>query len=45
VIEAEGNQSGRTQASENGAPVRVALDVETGRFEQLFLDTLNTPEQ
>jgi inosine-uridine nucleoside N-ribohydrolase len=45
VIEEESNQSGRTQASENGAPVRVAVDVEAERFEQLFLDTLNTPEK
>jgi pyrimidine-specific ribonucleoside hydrolase len=43
VIEEEGNQSGRTQASEGGAPVRVAVDVEAERFEQMFLDTLNTP--
>lgn len=41
VIEEEGNQSGRTQASENGAPVRVAVDADTGRFEQLFLDALS----
>ena len=45
VIEEEGDQSGRTQASESGAPVRVAVDVEAERFEQLFLDTLNTPEK
>jgi pyrimidine-specific ribonucleoside hydrolase len=45
VIEEESNQSGRTQASENGAPVRVAVDVDAERFEQLFLDTLNTPEK
>ena len=45
IIEEEGNQSGRTQASENGAPVRVAVEVEAERFEQLFLDTLNTPEK
>lgn len=41
VIEEEGNQSGQTQASESGAPVRVAVDVDAERFEQLFLDTLN----
>lgn len=41
VIEAEGNQSGRTQASGNGRPVRVATDVAADRFEQLFLDTLS----
>jgi pyrimidine-specific ribonucleoside hydrolase len=45
VIEEEGNQSGRTQASEGGAPVRVAVDAEAERFEQLFLDTLNAPEK
>ena len=45
VIEEESNQSGRTQESESGAPVRVAVDVEAERFEQLFLDTLNTPEK
>jgi inosine-uridine nucleoside N-ribohydrolase len=45
VIEEESNQSGRTQASESGAPVLVAVDVEAERFEQLFLDTLNTPEK
>jgi pyrimidine-specific ribonucleoside hydrolase len=45
VIEEESNQSGRTQASESGVPVRVAVDVEAERFEQLFLDTLNTPEK
>ncbi len=45
VIEEEGNQSGRTQASKSGAPVRVAVDAEAERFEQLFLDTLNAPEK
>ena len=45
VIEEEGNQSGRTQASESGAPVRLAVEVDAERFEQLFLDTLNTPEK
>ncbi len=45
VIEEEGNQSGQTQASESGAPVRLAVDVDAERFEQLFLDTLNTPEK
>ena len=44
VIEEEGDQSGRIQASESGASIRVAVDVESERFEQLFLDTLNTPE-
>jgi pyrimidine-specific ribonucleoside hydrolase len=45
VIEEEGNQSGQTLASESGAPVRLAVDVEAERFEQLFLDTLNAPEK
>ncbi len=42
VIEEEGNQSGRTQSSEIGAPVRMAVEVEAERFEQMFLDTLNS---
>jgi len=41
VVEEEGNQSGRTQANESGDPVRVAVDVDAERFEQLFLDTLS----
>ena len=45
VIEEEGDQSGWTQASESGTPVRMAVDVDTERFEQLFLDTLNAPEK
>lgn len=45
VIEEEGNQSGQTQASESGAPVRLAVDVDAERFERLFLDTLNFPEK
>jgi len=45
VIEEEGNQSGRTLAGESGTPIRVAVDVEAERFEQLFLDTLNIPEK
>jgi inosine-uridine nucleoside N-ribohydrolase len=44
VIEEEGNQSGQTRSRESGAPVRMAVDVDAERFEQLFLDTLNTPE-
>ena len=44
VNEEEGDKSGRTQASESGASIRVAVDVESERFEQLFLDTLNSPE-
>jgi inosine-uridine nucleoside N-ribohydrolase len=44
-IKEAGNQSGRTQADESGAPVRMAVDVQVERFEQLFLDTLNAPEK
>jgi pyrimidine-specific ribonucleoside hydrolase len=44
VIEEEGNDSGRTQVSGNGASIRVAVNVNGERFEQLFLDTLNAPE-
>jgi inosine-uridine nucleoside N-ribohydrolase len=45
VIEEECGESGRTFASERGAPVLVAVDVEAERFEQLFLDTLNISEK
>lgn len=45
VIEDESNQSGRTLASADGASVRVAVDAEAKGFEQLFLDTLNSPQQ
>jgi inosine-uridine nucleoside N-ribohydrolase len=45
VIEDEGDQSGQTQASESGAPVRLAVDVDAERLEQLLLDALNTPEE
>ncbi|HEU0294899.1 MAG TPA: nucleoside hydrolase [Anaerolineales bacterium] len=44
VIEEEGIDSGRTQASEAGASIRVAVSADGERFEQLFLDTLNRPE-
>lgn len=40
VIEEEGSESGRTQVSENGAPIRVAVNADSKRFEQFFLDTL-----
>ena len=43
VVEEEGNDSGRTQVSENGASIRVAVSADGERFEQLFLDTLNAP--
>ena len=45
VIEEEGSQSGRTQAGESGAPVRVAVEAEAERFEQMFLEALNAPEE
>lgn len=44
VVEEEGSDSGRTQVSEGGASIRVAVDADGERFEQLFLDTLNAPE-
>ena len=34
---------GRTQVSESGTSVRVAVTADSQRFEQLFLDTLNAP--
>jgi pyrimidine-specific ribonucleoside hydrolase len=44
TVTEEGNDSGRTQVSENGASIRVAVNADSNRFEQLFLDTLNAPE-
>lgn len=44
VIEEEGSDSGRTQVSEAGASIRVAVNADSQLFEQLFLDTLNAPE-
>ena len=44
VIEEEGINSGQTQENEHGASIRVAVNADGKRFEQLFLDTLNTPE-
>lgn len=41
VIETEGPDSGRTQSAVGGATVRVALSADSGRFEPLFLSTLN----
>lgn len=41
VVEQEGGQSGRTQASETGTPVQLPVNVDAGKFEQVFLDTLN----
>jgi inosine-uridine nucleoside N-ribohydrolase len=44
IIEEAGPDSGRTQVSENGASIRVAVNADSKQFEQLFLDTLNAPE-
>jgi pyrimidine-specific ribonucleoside hydrolase len=41
IIEAEGPESGRTQPSDSGAMVRVAMSASGARFEQTFLSTLN----
>jgi pyrimidine-specific ribonucleoside hydrolase len=43
VVEDEGDQSGQTQVSSAGSQVSLAVDVDVESFEQLFLDTLNTP--
>ena len=40
VIEDE-SQSGRTQGSDSGHPVRVAMGADAAGFEELFLNTLN----
>ena len=44
VIE-EGGESGRTQANENGAPIRVAVNADGRRFEKIFMDALNTTQR
>jgi pyrimidine-specific ribonucleoside hydrolase len=41
VIVEEGPESGRTLASEEGFPVRVAMTADRTRFEELFLDGVN----
>jgi pyrimidine-specific ribonucleoside hydrolase len=41
VVEEEGPQSGRTLATEGGNSLRVCTGADGGRFETLFLDTLN----
>jgi pyrimidine-specific ribonucleoside hydrolase len=41
VVEAEGPESGRTAHAVAGASLRVAVDADGARFEQLFLATLN----
>ena len=44
VVEEEGDDSGQTQVSREGTSIRVAVNADGERFEQLFLDTLNAPE-
>jgi pyrimidine-specific ribonucleoside hydrolase len=44
IVVEEGGESGRTQVSENGASIRVAVNADSQHFEQLFLDALNAPE-
>lgn len=41
VVESEGPYSGRTQAAPSGPAIRVAVSVDRGLFEALFLETLN----
>jgi hypothetical protein len=41
VVEEEGAQSGRTQESERGVIIRVAMTADRERFEALFLDSVN----
>lgn len=42
VVVEEGPESGRTRRAEDGAAVRIAIAGEGARFEQVFLDALNT---
>jgi len=41
VVEDEGPDSGRTQETENGILIRVALNADRQQFESVFIDTLN----
>jgi pyrimidine-specific ribonucleoside hydrolase len=41
VVEEEGLESGRTKPDANGAKLKVAVDANQNRFEQLFLTILN----
>jgi pyrimidine-specific ribonucleoside hydrolase len=43
VVEAEGDDSGRLIAADEGAAVRFAASADGARFESLFLETLNAP--
>jgi inosine-uridine nucleoside N-ribohydrolase len=41
VIEAEGEESGRTKVVDGGTNIRVVMSVDAPRFEEVFLSTLN----
>lgn len=41
VVEEEGPESGAMRVTENGSSVRIAMTVDSQRFETLFLDVLN----
>ncbi len=42
VVENEDKESGRTEVKDECPQLKVAVSVNTGRFEQVFLDTLNS---
>jgi pyrimidine-specific ribonucleoside hydrolase len=42
VVETEGTESGRTEVKDGCPQLKVAVSVDAGRFEQVFLDTLNS---
>lgn len=42
VVETEGAESGRTEVKDDCPQMEVAVAVDAGRFEQVFLDTLNS---
>lgn len=42
VVEAEGEESGRTQVSDDGTDIRVAVSIDAPRFEEVFLSILNS---
>jgi inosine-uridine nucleoside N-ribohydrolase len=41
ILEEEGPESGRTKASEDGSPARVALSTDADRFIETYLSTIN----
>ena len=41
VIEAEGEESGRTKVTDDGTNIRVAMFIDAPRFEEIFLSALN----